>query len=423
MKFVLCMIAAASLAAAQDKIETLTLADAEALAIAIHPALAAANTDAEAARTQVDQASAARRPQAAANMTAVGADHESRIAAGALNNPVLYSRVGVGLTMSQNIFDFGRSAHLVKSAQAEAGASHQRAVLTRADVILGVRRAYFQALRAEKIRRVASATVEARQLMVDQVRELVRAQLKTSLDESFAETNLSEAKLLVESAENDRQAAYAELAQAIGRPMPSSVNLVDLEDADGASPDLASLRQQAVERRADLASLRLELASARELSLAQRSARLPSVAGLLTMGVVPAGGPRLSTEYAAVGINLTLPVLTGGYQKAKVAEAELRARSAEQRLTELQNLIVRDVTTAWLQVNTAGRRITLTKQFVDRAALALELAQTRYDLGLSTIVELSQAQLTKTNAELQNAGAKYDYLLWKSVLEYRTGGL
>lgn len=403
--------------------EKLTLAEAEALALAIHPALEAGKLDALAAHSRIGQARAARLPFAVANTTAVGADNESRIAAGALNNPVLYSRIGAGVAVSQTLFDFGRTAHLIESSKASAAASDQRAGATRADVILGVRRAYFSALRAENVLRVARATVESRRLVVEQVRELVRAQIKTSLDQSFAETNLAEANLLVASTENDRLSAYADLAQAIGRPFPGDVELAEVPDADGQPLDLPSFRERALRQRPELRAIRLELEASREFASAERAARFPSAAAMVSAGVVPAGGPRLSTEYAAAGLNLSLPFFNGGLYKARQTEAELRARAIERRIAQIENGITRDVSAAWLDVNTAARRIELTRQFVDQAGSALELAQTRYDLGLSSIVELSQAQLIKTNADIQNAAAKYDYQLRKSILEYQSGGI
>ena len=231
MRIAIAALAACLAAAGAPPPEKLTLAEAEALALAIHPAIEAGKFDALAAHARVDQARSARYPFAVANTTAVGADHESRIAAGALNNPVLYSRVGVGVAISQNVFDFGRTTHLIASSQATAAASDERAGATRADVILGVRRAYFSALRAENVLRVARATVESRSLVVDQVRELVRSQIKTSLDQSFAETNLAEANLLVASADNERLSAYADLAQAIGGPFPGDVELAEVPDS------------------------------------------------------------------------------------------------------------------------------------------------------------------------------------------------
>jgi outer membrane protein len=108
---------------------------------------------------------------------------------------------------------------------------------------------------------------------------------------------------------------------------------------------------------------------------------------------------------------------------ARRTEAELRAQAAEQNLRDLENRISRDVQVAWLNANTAYQRLGLTAQLLDQAKQALDLAQTRYDLGLSSIVELSQAQLNKTSAEIASASAKYEYDLQRAVLNYEVGAL
>jgi outer membrane protein len=420
---VIAVVFSAATLASPPTAERLTLAEAEAIALKNHPAIMAEKLEAQATQQRVEQARAARFPFVTANVTAVGAEDDSRIAAGALNNPIIYSRVATGVSINQTLLDSGRTSKLIASAKTSAAASDQRADVTRADVILSVRRAYFNALRAESVLRVAKATVDARQLVVDQVSELVKASLKSSLDQSFAETNLAEAKLLVASADNERQAAYADLAQTLGRQSPEVLEL-----AEGPSPNveplaLSELREQALRRRPDLKAARLDMEAAREFAAAERALKFPTIAAAVGVGYVPNSGPNLSSDYAAGGLNISLPFLNGGLYKARHAEAEIRAQALDRRITDVENRIVRDVNTAWLSVNTAAERIRLTQQFVEQASQALELAQTRYDLGLSSIVELSQAQLAKTNADLQYATAKYDYQLRRSVLEYQTGGL
>jgi outer membrane protein len=76
---------------------------------------------------------------------------------------------------------------------------------------------------------------------------------------------------------------------------------------------------------------------------------------------------------------------------------------------------------AWLNANNAYERLGLTEQLLDQAKLALDLAQTRYQLGLSSIVELSQSQLQYTSAEIAQASARYDYEAQQSILEYQAG--
>ena len=101
----------------------------------------------------------------------------------------------------------------------------------------------------------------------------------------------------------------------------------------------------------------------------------------------------------------------------------MRARAEEQRLRDLENRVARDVRTAWLDAQASFLRLDLTEQLLSQASDAADLAQARYDIGLGSIVELSQAQLNKTRAELEQATARYDYQTRTAVLRFQIGAL
>jgi len=99
------------------------------------------------------------------------------------------------------------------------------------------------------------------------------------------------------------------------------------------------------------------------------------------------------------------------------------SRADDQYTRDLQDHIVRDVRTAWLTANSAYQQIAVAAQLLKSASDAVDLAQARYKLGLSSIIELSQAQLNLTQAQLESATAKYDYEAQLSVLNYQIGPL
>jgi outer membrane protein len=278
-------------------------------------------------------------------------------------------------------------------------------------------------LRAQAVLRVANETVAARQLVVDQVTALFNSKLKSSLDLSFARTTLSESKLLLAQAQNDVQSTVTELATAMGMPAPPSLNwdLAEASIATQPDPDAAPLIQQALKKRPDINAAHLESDAARRQIAAERALSLPTVSAAAAAGYLPAHTALLADRYSAAGINVNIPVFNGHAYAARRAEAEYRSSSIDQNLRDLENRVTRDVTIAWLGTRTAFQRVGLTAELLDNATQALDLAQTRYDLGLSSIVELSQAQLAKTNAEIQNAAAKYEYQLQSSVLRFQTG--
>jgi len=89
----------------------------------------------------------------------------------------------------------------------------------------------------------------------------------------------------------------------------------------------------------------------------------------------------------------------------------LRAQAVQKEYEDLRNRIVRDVRAAWLNANTAYNRLAVSQQFLQQANQALDLSQTRYKLGLGSMVELNQAQLQQTQAQIGNVQAGYDYRL------------
>jgi outer membrane protein len=422
---VFSFLAIAGVAAAQSPLR-LTLAEAERLAVANNPQLSAAQFNAAAASQVPLELHAHFEPTLSGAFTGVGADAGSRLAAGGLNNPVVYNRVGSGLLLSQLVTDFGRTGNLVDSARLHAQAQDQVTQATRAQILLAVNRAYFGSLRAEAVLKVAEQTVTARQLVADQVAALARSNLKSTLDVSFANVNLSGAKLLLASAQSDVKSAYAELATAIGLPGQYAQGGFTL--APEPMPDLLpdtvdSLMDQALRDRPELASLRLEQNAAQRFARAEKDLMLPTISVAASAGFVPTSDVQVPGRYGAVGVNVNIPIFNGHLYRARRTEAELRAKAAAQNVNDLVNRVARDVRIAYLNASNAFERLTLTAELLDQARLALDLAQRRYDLGLGSIVELSQAQLNVTGAEIAGSSAQFDYQFQRANLSYQIGGL
>jgi outer membrane protein len=84
---------------------------------------------------------------------------------------------------------------------------------------------------------------------------------------------------------------------------------------------------------------------------------------------------------------VNIPIFNGHLFSALHNEASFRAQAESQYLRDLQNQIVRDVQTAWLNANSAYQRLSVTDRPLQQANKALDLAQSRYRLGLSSIIE------------------------------------
>ena len=401
----------------------LTLAEAERLAIQNNPQFSAAKYTAAAAYQVPTQYKAAFQPNMSGSLTGVGADNGSRLAAGALNNPVVYNRLGSGLIVGQLITDFGRTSNLVGMTKLRAAAQDQATETTRADILLATSGAYFAVLRAQAVMHVADQTVSARQDVVDQVTALAESKIKSALDVSFANVNLSEAKLLQVQAQNDLKAAEAQLATAMGLPGEAGFVLAEEPMLTPLPDRVDDLIREAIQDRPELKDLRLQQSAQERFARAEHALYYPSLGVLGTAGFAPEAYQTIPSRYGAIGLNVTIPIFNGGLFKARQAEAELKAKAATEFIGDLENRINRDVRVAWLNATTAYDRMALTRQLLDQAQLAMDLAQNRYDLGLGSIVELSQAQLNLTSAQIANTSAKYDYQARRIAVDYEVGAL
>jgi outer membrane protein len=401
--------------------QSLTLQQAEQIALQNHPQIQAATYLAAAAKAQVTQARSDYYPHAYGSVTGAKAENDSRITAGGLNNSIVYSRFADGITVQQLVTDFGRTHELVKSSNLHAKAQEENVSTSRADILLQVDAAYFNVLKAQAVLRVAEETVKDRQLVSDQVTELEKNKLKSGLDVRFANVDLAQAQLLRVQAQNDLQASYAELSAALGFADQKSYQLAEQPTPAAPPTDLSPLIAEAMHNRPEIISQQLDVGSAQSYATAERDLWFPTLSAVGTAGLTPYRVAALAPRYAAAGFNLNIPIFNGRQFNALHAEAKAEANARQQFLRDLQDAVVRDVHKAWLNAISGYQRLALTQQLLDEANQALDLAQQRYKLGLSSIIELSQAQLNATQAQISQASAKYDYAAQSSALNYQVG--
>src|SRR5438045_1989835 len=156
--WMLCLATSTAVLTPQES-STLTLERAEEIALKNHPRIASASLTAQSSGTAVKQVRSAFQPLLTGNLTTVGADRDTAIAAGTLQTSGLASRAATGLGLSQLVTDFGRTSNLADSARLRAAAQDRNIATTRAQVLLQVEQAYYNVLAAEAVLQVAQARV------------------------------------------------------------------------------------------------------------------------------------------------------------------------------------------------------------------------------------------------------------------------
>lgn len=412
-------------AAAAGEPQNLTRTKAEQMAIKNNPRISVGRLLALAQHQIVREAKSAELPTLVGSITAEDAEDASRISAGTLTASRLFEHAGAGATATQLITDFGRTRNLVLSAKLQEKAQGASALATTEDIVLATDQAFYNALQAHALLSVATQNVSTRQTTDNQISVMTKNKLKSTLDLSFADVNLSQAKLLLLDAQNNAASTMVALDDVLGLDRQVVFNLVG--DSDTLQPppsDADQLLQLALQQRPDLQALNYNQQAAAKFSHAQRDQLLPTISAMGTAGTVPI---RPGSEYyvtnwwGGVGVNMNIPIFNGFLYPAQAKEAAIRAQATSEQTRDLRDHIVRDVRTSWLATQTAYQKVAVTEDLLKQASLALQLAQTRYQMGLSSIVELSQAQYQQTDAAIGSTNAQYQYRLALATLNYEIG--
>ncbi len=404
----------------------LSLQDAEAMALKNHPQVLASQAAYLRSDQIVTENRAAYYPALNGDITAAQADVNSRLGAGVINDPRLFNHFGTGVTLSQLITDSGRTPNLVANARLNAQAGRENYRASRYDVLLGVNQAYDEVLLAQELIKVSQQTVATRQAVVDQISELAKNKLRSNVDVSFAQVNLADAKLMLIRAQDRLASAYASLGQALGSEQSVEYRLTAQPQPPPPPSSADTLIKQAFDNRPELASLKLQKEADQKFAYAERDLKRPTVTVSAVAGALPwiqpgNANPDIPPEYEAAAVNVQIPIFNGHLFSARRQAAEYQLAATNQRERDMQDRVARDVRTAWTHASTAFEAIAPTEQLVKQANMALDLAQGRYNLGLASIVELTQAQLGQTEAQVQNLNTRYSYQEAYAALQYTLG--
>ena len=312
MKVAVAVLLAASLCASAHA-QTLTRAQAEQIALQNNPRIRVGKLLALAQHQVVQEARAAELPAANGSVTAEKASDASRISAGSLTASRLFTHAGAGAGVTQLVTDFGRTHNLVLTRKLQAQAANADSLATQGEIVLATDQAFYDALTAQAVLLVARQTVAARQATESQVNQMTQNKLRSTLDLSFADVNLSQSQLLELDAQSNADATMAALDAVLGLDHEVAYSLVD-DSSDNSPPpaDYEQLVQSALAQRPDLQSRTLSQQSAQKFARAQWDQLLPSISALGTVGTVPVRPDLYYTSnwWGAVGINVNIPILT-----------------------------------------------------------------------------------------------------------------
>jgi outer membrane protein len=347
------------------------------------------------------------------------------------------------ITLNQSVFRWDNWMTLKQADKqvAQAEVDYQAA---QQDLILRTSEAYFNVLAAKDTLTAAEATYDALGRQLEQAEKRFEVGL-------IAVTDVQEAKAAYDSATADLIQAKRNLATQLEFLRELTGDTFDTLSAPGedmtmSAPDPSSEEdwvKLAMDQNLQLNSSRIAAEITRDEISRQRGGHYPSVdlfvsrgntditgdakytftnpeTGLPGASINPVGSNKDDTRF---GIQLTVPIYSGGATSSRVRQAEYRHRAARERLERTARATERDTRDAYLGVMSEMSRVKALKQAVESAKIALQATEAGYEVGTRTTVDVLDGRRRLFDAETNYARSRYDYLINVLRLKLAAGGL
>ncbi|OPY01113.1 MAG: outer membrane channel protein [Syntrophorhabdus sp. PtaB.Bin047] len=330
-----------------------------------------------------------------------------------------YNQNVANVSLKQMIFDFWRTPTSVNIGRLNVESSRRDVDNSMNTVANTVKSSYYGVLKAKRSRDVNLEVVGqyAKHFRVAVV--FFEAGKKPKYDVTKAELDLSNAKLNLIGAENDLKVAWVNLNNAMGIDGDAEYAIHDNLDFDRYEIALEDALKAAFETRPDLKSLEAQRESAEKAVARAKQEYYPQLNGNAQYNFAGSQYPLGQGWYAGVALSVNL--FDGLSTTNKVAEAQANKQSVDAKISAMKLQITLDVKQAWLALIKARQTIETTNVQIRQATENLEIANLRYDAGLATPLEVTDATVTYSQAKLANISALFDYKVARANMEKAMG--
>ncbi len=327
--------------------------------------------------------------------------------------------------LSQLVYDFGKTLNDIASSKALSNAAEQQAEAVRIAVTLGAERAFYDVAGAEELVLVARQGVAEFEETRRRIDLMVRAKARPSFDLSQASVELSQAKLGLIKAINDKDIAKIFLLNILGMPSHVNFNLKGAEPSrmiDADKLNVEKLINTAMDKRPEIKQRDFELDSAKARLLREQGSFYPSVSVGGWYGQFYGKFPSTIDNAWGGGVMLEWNIFEGYKTTGRVGESLARINETSAVLEKQKLNISAEVAKGVMDLKRQGSTLLVAKENLDNSKENARLAKLRYEASVATFLELLIAQTTLLNAEAQNVRARYDYEVALATLTLAVGG-
>jgi outer membrane protein TolC len=395
-----------------------------AIALKYHPTLRVSLASVEVSKARIEQALANYYPQVSFNTTYVSSTYNFYGAGpfliGQTYNWNFYDLFAFGPTLTQTIYDFGRTPNAVKISRENTKASEQDLTATKQTVVLNVKQAYFGLIQAHRLTKVAEDTVKQIQEHLDQAKAYYRAGSVSEIDVTQAEVDLANADLALIRARNNLQVVQATLNNAMGLRESLSFPIEDTLEFEKLGITLQEILQAANEQRPEILQLKArQLSQEAAIKLAQASYYpvLSGNASYLYRGI------HINNLFwdMTIGATLNIPIFSGFSSPSQVAEARATLKNLKAQEEATWQNIRLECEQAYLSLKESEEGVRVTEKALDQSQKKYGLATGRYRVGVGSPLEVTDAEVSLANARVNHIQSLAGYKIAEAKIEKAMG--
>ncbi len=323
------------------------------------------------------------------------------------------------LSLQQLIFDFGKTSADVAAARENMKGSELSKEDSRQTVVVNVKVAYYGLLAARHLLQVQEETVRQSQEHLDQTEGFYHAGTRTKFDVTNAEVTLTNAQLALIKARNLVEVARVTLANAMGVPDQPIGELEELLTFEKVEISEEQALKEGLAARPDLLSLSAQRLGAEASVRSAQRTYFPVLSGIADYGYDGKNFPLVHNWDA--GVNLTIPIFSGFLTQSQVAEARGNLLVAGANEEALRQQVILEIHRTFSTLQEAEERVRTSEVVVRQAKENLDLANGRFQAGVGTSIEQTDAQVLLANAKTAQVQALFDDRVAEAALKKAMG--
>ena len=345
---------------------------------------------------------------------------------------VTSTAVSAGVSTSLVLFNGGANRAQLAQARLSQQAGGQTVERTRQSVVFTVVSNYLALTGNQEQLRVRRETLASEEALLGQITAFVQAGRRPIADQYQQQAAVAAARLAVVQAQNAVELGKVDLIQTLQLDPRGSYDFQPPPAGAAAAPagSLDALLDRALGGRADLAAAQSEVAAAGQGVRAARAARLPTVsvsagynANLNSTNELSVFDQFAQRQGGSVSVGVSLPLFDRGATAAETQRAQIAQDNARIALQNQQQQVALEVRRAWLDWQAAQQALAAAQAQLTAAEQSLEATRQRYQAGVGTLVELTQARSTLAQAQSQLVAARYDLVFQRTLVDYYVGSL